>query len=164
MGGAILPLVGRRDSLRHSPRRAADGTDHEGAIKMSNVDLAKDIYTAFGRGDIQAVLALFHPEIQWREAEGNPYQPDGSAWVGPQAVLEKLFVRLGSEWQGFTVHTRTFHDAGEHVVMEGRYTGTYKPSGRNLEAQVCHVLRFREGKLLSFQQYVDTAQLQVVMA
>jgi ketosteroid isomerase-like protein len=131
---------------------------------MSNVQFARDLYAAFGRGDIPAVLAGFHPEIEWREAEGNPYQPDGAAWVGPQGVLEKLFMRLGSEWNGFTVSPRTLHDAGEYVVMEGRYTGVYKTSGKRLDAQVCHVLRFRDGKLASFQQYVDTAQLQVVMA
>ena len=91
---------------------------------MSNVQFAKDIYTAFGRGDIPAVLAAFDPEIQWREAEGNPYQPDGTAWSGPQAVLENIFMRIDAEWDGFTVNVRTLHDAGEYVVMEGRYTGT----------------------------------------
>jgi ketosteroid isomerase-like protein len=131
---------------------------------MSNVQFAKDIYAAFARGDIPTVLAGFHPEIQWRQAEGHPYQPDGAAWIGPQAVLEKLFMRIGSEWESFTVTARAFHDAGEHVVMEGRYTGFYKPSGRNFNAQMCHVLRFRDGKLLSFQQYVDTGQVQAVMA
>jgi ketosteroid isomerase-like protein len=131
---------------------------------MSNVQFAKDIYSAFGRGDIPAVLALFHPEIEWREAEGHPYQPDGAAWIGPQAILEKLFMRIGSEWDRFAVNVRSLHDAGEHVVMEGRYTGLYKLSGKSLDAQACHVLRFRGGKLLSFQQYVDTGQLQTVMA
>jgi len=131
---------------------------------MSNVQLAKDIYAAFGRGDIPAVLAGFHPEIEWRQAEGNPYQPDGAAWIGPQAVLEKLFMRIGSEWEGFTVTVGTLHDAGEYVVMQGRYTGLYKPSGGRVDAQMCHVMRFRDGKLSSFQQYVDTGQLQKVMA
>jgi len=122
------------------------------------------MYAAFGRGDIPAVLAAFHPAIQWRQAEGNPYQPDGAAWVGPQAVLEKLFMRIGAEWDGFAVHVGTLHDAGEHVVTQGRYTGFYKPSGKHIDAQMCHVLRFQDGKLVSFQQYVDTGQLQTAMA
>lgn len=130
---------------------------------MSNVQFAKDIYAAFARGDIPTVLAGFRPEVQWRQAEGHPYQPDGAAWVGPQAVLQNLFMRLGTEWEGFTVTVHALHDAGEHVVMEGRYTGTYRPSSRSLDAQVCHVLHFRDGKLFSFQQYVDTGQLQAVM-
>ena len=130
---------------------------------MSNVQFAKDIYAAFGRGDIPTVLAGFHPEIQWRQAEGHPYQPDGAAWGGPQSVLEKLFMRIGAEWEGFAVNVQALYDAGEHVVMEGRYTGTYRPSSKKLDAQMCHVLRFRDGKLFSFQQHVDTAQLQAVM-
>ena len=131
---------------------------------MSNLQLAKDIYAAFGRGDIPAVLASFDPAITWHEAEGNPYQPDGRGWVGPQAVLENLFMSLGSEWDGFAVDVAQLHDAGEYVIMEGRYSGTYKPSGKNIDAQVCHVLHFRNGKLARFQQYVNTAQLQAVMA
>jgi ketosteroid isomerase-like protein len=130
---------------------------------MSNLQLARDIYAAFGRGDIPTVLAAFHPEIEWHQAEGNPYHMDGSAWIGPQAVLDNLFMRIGAEWDGFTITIQKLHDAGDHVVMEGRYTGTYKSSGRQLDSQLCHVLGFRDGKLVSFQQYLNTAQLQWVM-
>jgi len=131
---------------------------------MSNAQRAADLYAAFGRGDMPTVLAGFTPDIEWREAEGNPYRPSGEPWVGPQVVLEQLFVRLGTEWDAFTVRVGTLHEAGDTVTMEGRYSGTFKPTGRSVDAQVCHVLRFRDGKLASFQQYVDTGQLQVVMA
>lgn len=129
----------------------------------TNVQLAEHIYSLFGRGDIPAVLAQFHPSLDWREAEGNPYQMDGTPWIGPQAVLQNGFMPLGADWEGFTITMRTLHDAGDHVVMEGRYSGTYKPTGRRLDAQVCHILRFRDGKLAGFQQYADTAQMQAVM-
>jgi hypothetical protein len=46
--------------------------------------------------------------------------------------------------------------------VEGRYTGTYKKTGRKFDAQVCHVWKIRDGKITSFQQYVDTAQMQDV--
>jgi ketosteroid isomerase-like protein len=35
--------------------------------------------------------------------------------------------------------------------------------GRSLDAQACHVWKLRDGKIVSFQQYADTAQLQDVM-
>ena len=130
---------------------------------MSNVRVVQDVYAAFGRGDIPTVLAAFDADIEWRQAEGNPYQPSGEAWIGPNAVLENLFMRLGAEWDGFLVHPEQFHDAGGTVVVEARYTGTFKPTGKALEAQVCHVWKVRNGKIASFQQYVDTAQLQAVM-
>lgn len=129
----------------------------------SNIQLARNLYATFARGDIPAVLAMFDPEIQWTPAEGHPYQVDGATWIGPQAVLENLFMRIGSDWDGFTVNVGELHDAGAHIVMEGRYTGTFKPSGTSVDAQVCHVLSFRDGKLISFHQYMDTAQFQTAM-
>ena len=131
---------------------------------MSNVQLVKDLYSAFGRGDIPTVLASFDPQIEWRQAEGNPYHMDGSAWIGPQAVLDNLFMRIGAEWDGFTVTVQKIHDAGEYVIIEGRYTGTYKPSGKRLDSQLCHVWRIQNGKLVSFQQYLNTAHLQEVFS
>ena len=40
----------------------------------------------------------------------------------------------------------------------GRYRGTIKAGGGSLDAQFCHVYRFRDGKVATFQQYTDTAQ------
>ena len=129
---------------------------------MSNVQVIRDLYGAFGRGEIATVLEAFASNIEWREAEGNPYKPDGNPWFGGDAITENLFVKLGTEWDGFTVHPKTFHDAGDTVVVEGRYTGSFKATGKSLDAQFCHVWKLADGKLTSFQQYVDTAQLQDV--
>ena len=130
---------------------------------MNNVQRIHDLYAAFGRGDIPTVLGALDEAVAWREAESNPYQPSGEAWIGPEAVLENLFVRLGGEWQEFTVHPEHVHDAGDRVVVEARYTGTFLATGKSLDAQVCHVWTLEDGRVTSFQQYVDTAQMQAVM-
>jgi ketosteroid isomerase-like protein len=39
---------------------------------MGNVEIVQGGYEAFGRGDVPGVLAVFDPDIEWREAEGNP--------------------------------------------------------------------------------------------
>ena len=130
---------------------------------MGNVDVVRGMYEAFGRGDIEAVLASFDPQIGWREAESNPYEPGGEPWIGPDAIVEKLFVKLGQEWDSFTVSPGEFYDAGEAVITEGRYRGSYKATGKSIDAQFCHVLKLREGKVASFQQYLDTARMQDVM-
>ena len=130
---------------------------------MDNVGLLKGLYDAFGRGDIPAVLGGMSADIKWYQAENNPYRPSGEAWLGPDAVLNNLFMKLGTEWDGFAVHPKSFHGAGGSVIVEARYTGTYKPTGKSMNAQVCHVWDVRDGKVTRFQQYVDTAQLQNVM-
>ena len=90
---------------------------------MDNVTLLKSLYDAFGRGDIPAVLGAMSPGIKWYEAEGNPYMPSGEALVGPDAVLNDLFMKLGGDWDGFTVHPKTFHDAGNSVIVESATPG-----------------------------------------
>ena len=130
---------------------------------MSNVNLMKSLYDAFGSGDMPTVLGGMSPDIHWHEAEGNPYMPSGEAWVGPEAVLNNLFMKLGEEWDGFAVHPKSFHDAGDSVIVEVRYGGTYKATGKSMDAQACHVWQIKDGKVTRFQQYVDTAKLQDVV-
>ena len=126
---------------------------------MGNVQILKDVYDAAANDDIEGVLAAFASDIEWREADGHPYQPGGKPWVGVDAVRENLFDNLESEWDSFTVSPREFHDAGDTVVVECRYTGANNATGKRLDAQACHVWTLRDGKVTGFQQYVDTAQL-----
>jgi len=131
---------------------------------MSGTEIMTGLYEAFGRGDVEAVLGAMDPQIHWYEAESNPYMPSGEPWIGPDAVLNNLFMRLGDDWDGFTVTPSAFHDAGDVVVVEARYTGRNNGTGKPLDAQVCHVWTLKDGKITKFQQYVDTAKLQDVMA
>ena len=130
---------------------------------MGNVQILKDVYEAAANDDIESVLAAFAPDIEWREADGHPYQPDGEPWVGVDAVRANLFDNLESEWDGFRVSTGEFPDAGDTVVVECRYTGVHNTTGKRLDAQACHVWKLRDGKVTGFQQYVDTAHLFDVM-
>jgi ketosteroid isomerase-like protein len=131
---------------------------------MSNVQLVKNVYEAFGRGDVPGVLAGFAPNIEWRESEGYPYQPaTGDAFIGGEDITQNLFMKLGTEWDGYTVTPKTFHDAGDTIVVEGRYAGTFKETGKSVDAELCHVWKVRDGKIMSFQQYTDGAQFQDVM-
>jgi ketosteroid isomerase-like protein len=127
---------------------------------MSNRQLIEGIYAAFGKGDVPTVLGAFDPKIEWREAESNPYEMSGKPWIGGEAITQNLFVKLAEEWDGFTVTPRTYHDAGDSVVVEGRYTGTHETTGKSLDAQFCHVWRVSGGRVTGFQQYCDTARMQ----
>ena len=53
------------------------------------------------------------------------------------------------------------HCCGTDVVA--RYGGTMKAGGARLDAQFCHVYHFHNGKLVSFQQYTDSAQWAKLM-
>jgi len=114
---------------------------------MDNVRLLKNLYDAFGRGDIPTVLGAMSPNIKWHQAESNPYMPSGEAWVGPDAVLNNLFMRLGREWEGFAIHPGAFHGAGDSVIVEARFMGTYKETEKRADVQVCHIWDVKDGEV-----------------
>ncbi len=120
---------------------------------MSNLNSVKAVYKGFATGDIPTVLGVFSPDIAWTEAEGFPY---GGTYHGPRAVLEGVFMRLGSEWEGFAAVPDEFIDAGDTVVVLGKYSGKYKATGKSFQANFAHVWKMQNGKAAEFIQYVDT--------
>ncbi|HVF29133.1 MAG TPA: nuclear transport factor 2 family protein [Pyrinomonadaceae bacterium] len=126
-------------------------------MSQENVDAVRGVYEAFAKGDVPFVLGLFDPEIEWNEAENYIYA-DRNPYVGPEAVLGGVFMRLGTEWDGFSAEPQEFLDAGEKAVALGTYVGAYKATGKPVRAQFAHVWTLRGGKVIGFQQYTDTAQ------
>ena len=127
-------------------------------MSQANVDLIRGLYEAFARGDAPTVLGAMDPGIVWNEAENFPYA-DRNPYVGPMAVAEGVFGRIGAEWDQFQVLPGEFLDAGETVVALGRYHGTFRATGKAINAQFVHVWRVGGGKVTAFQQYADTAQV-----
>ena len=127
---------------------------------MSNVDVIKALYASFAKGDVPAVLGTLDPQVRWSEAEGSIYAA-GNPYVGPDAVLNGVFMPLVSEIEQFTVSPENYIDGGNSVAVEGRYTGTVKSTGTPVNAQFTHIWDVRNGKVVRFQQYTDTRQWAV---
>ncbi len=130
--------------------------------KSANIEVLEEIYGAVVGRDIPSVLAHFDPEIEYRLAEGHIYSPGGETWVGGEAVVRNFFAKAGQDWDRSSISRREFHVDGDTVVVEGRYGGVYKATGKSFDAQFCHVWKLSDGRVKSFQQYLDTAQLQEV--
>lgn len=126
-------------------------------MSKENVDLVRAIYDAFAAGDVPGVVSLMSPDMVWNEAENFPYA-DGNPYCGPDAILGGVFARLASEWDGFAAVPEELLDAGDAVVVLGRYRGTCKATGLGMDAQLAHVWRVADGKAVRFQQYTDTLQ------
>jgi uncharacterized protein len=126
-------------------------------MSHENARTVQSMYEAFGRGDISTVIAALDPQVEWWEAENFIYA-DSNPYVGPNAVLEGVFMRIGTEWEGFAVAPKEVLDAGDTIIGHGYYSGTYKQTGKQVRAQFAHFFTFRDGKVVKFQQYTDTAQ------
>ena len=123
---------------------------------MSNGEIIRGLYESFAKGDVHAVLAAFDETISWTEAEGFPH---GGTYVGPNAVLENVFMNLGSEWTGFSAVPEKFVDGGDVIVALGNYTGKYNATGRSINVPFAHVWTLSEGRIVKFVQYTDTLKV-----
>ena len=132
-------------------------------MASKNHDLIKGIYDAFDIGDVPGVLGRMSPGIVWNEAENFPYA-DGNPYVGPDAVAQGVFFRCATEWDGFAVVVEEIIDAGDTIVVLGRYKGTFKATGRAQNTQMAHVWRVADGKAVKFQQFADTLHVARVIA
>ena len=124
---------------------------------MSHTELLRNVYAAFAAGDVPTVLSALAADVRWTEAEGFPY---GGTYVGPNAVLQNVFMRIGAEWDAYAAVPQEFVDGGDTVVALGTYSGTYKATGKSFRTPFVHVWRFANGKVSQFAQHTDTAVVQ----
>lgn len=122
---------------------------------MSNLAVVQRSYDAFARGDMEAVLADMDEDIIWEQAQGLPH---GGTYNGLASVRRAVFDPLDAEWwDGFSAEPSELVDAGEHVLVLGRYRGRAKATGRRLDVPFAHLWTLREGRAVRFRQFLDTA-------
>ncbi len=114
-------------------------------------------YDALGRGDLPAVLALLDRDVEWTEAERFPYY--GGTWHGPDAIVRGLFEPLGRDWSSFRVLPQSFVVEGDEAVSLGNYQGIHQRTGRAVTAPFAHHWTVRNGRIVRFVQYTDTAKV-----
>ena len=116
----------------------------------------RNLYQAFAQGDVPTVLQSFDENIEWTEAEGFPY---GGTYRGGEAILENVFMKLATEWDGFRVAPDEFLDAGDKIVALGNYSGIYKTTGKSMRVPFAHVWTIANAKVKKFVQYTDTLKV-----
>jgi len=123
----------------------------------SNKEIIESAYASFAKGDVPAALGAMADDIRWTEADGFPL---AGTYVGPQAVLEGVFMRLGEIGDEFAVMPEHFVADGDTVVALGSYGWKHKTSGEPAVVKMAHVWTMNDGKAVAFQQHVDTLRVR----
>lgn len=124
---------------------------------MTNKEIIQGLYDNFASGDVAAVTAIFAEDISWTEADGFPL---AGTYIGPKAVVENVFMRLGEFSDNWGVVVDRLVADGDTVVADGKYNWNHKKSGEPCEARMAHVWTLAGGKATSFLQHVDSARVR----
>jgi uncharacterized protein len=126
-----------------------------------NLVIVRDHYAASARGDLAAMMADVSPQVRWTEMQGFPC---AGTWIGPQAVIDNVFAVLGAQWDGYRFELERLVDAGESIVGIGSYRGTFRATGKPMQARVAHVWQLQEGRIVAFEQFTDTLLVRAAMS
>lgn len=128
---------------------------------MTNLEIIKSTYEGKTSEENGANLAKYVANnISWTEAKGFPY---AGTYIGLESVTENVFIRLGSEWIDYKFIPEDYIANEDKVVAFGTYAGTYKKTNRYFEARVAHIWKLNNGKIISFEQFVDSKTVDEAM-
>jgi uncharacterized protein len=126
--------------------------------EAQNTKVVQDAYAAFGRGDVQALLGYFDENIHWKPVHGTArHVPTAGERRGKAAVGE--FFKIVSEQVDFLrFEPQEFVAQGDKVIAIGHYVARV-PTGRGFESDFVMVFTLRDGKVVQFQEFSDSAAI-----
>ena len=128
---------------------------------MTNLDIIRSTYEGKTSEENGRNLAKHvADDISWIEAKGFPYS---GIYIGLESIIKNVFIRLGCEWIDYRFTPEGYVASDDKVVAYGSYTGTYKITGKSFVARVAHVWRLKEGKIIKFEQFVDSQPVNDAM-
>ncbi|MEV8545105.1 nuclear transport factor 2 family protein [Streptomyces sp. NPDC051572] len=132
----------------------------EFATSTAPADVVRRQYLASAAGDLEALRATLAPDVEWTEMAGFPL---AGTYRTPDGVTAGVMEKLGQDWDGWTAHDDTYVVDGENVVVLARYTATNKATGKSIAVRVAHHFVVRAGRIVRFEQFVDTALVRDAM-
>jgi uncharacterized protein len=119
-----------------------------------NIDIVKEVYAAFQRGDIPAVLSNFADDITFY-VPGPTQLPTAGTWRGIGGMCD-FFAALAGEIEFTEFNPREFVASGDRVVVLGNYAARLKSNNRSVASEWVMAWRLRDGKAVDFREYNDT--------
>ncbi len=123
---------------------------------MTNLEVVKELYRAFAAKDQEQLTKIIAEDVQWIQCDGFP---GGDHRQGRQAVFDKVFSALKSEWVDFKAEVDEYLDAGDTIVVTGAYTGTHSQTQQQMRSVFAHVYDLSQGQIVRYRQFADTAPM-----
>ena len=124
---------------------------------MTNTEVVKGMYEAFGRGDIGAILNSVSENIDWT-VPGPTAIPYAGHYRGRQEVTG-FFQKLADTTEFDPFQIDQYVEQGSTVIAVGSYSGRSKPQKKGFQSRWAMVFTLSGGKVTKFEEHTDTAAI-----
>jgi ketosteroid isomerase-like protein len=117
-------------------------------LRLSELtDRLRTAYEGFGRRDINAVLSVMDPDIEWDATDALAHT---GVYHGHEGVTEYI-QSLSAAWDEFHLNPEQFTESGDgaHVMVLGNVQGKLAANGQDVEARFANVLQLDESGLVT---------------
>jgi uncharacterized protein len=136
--------------------------DEKGEFKMSSpTETVKELYAAYRRGDLAAILASLTSDVVW-ESEG----PAAVAYFGIRRGVKEstgFFEALAADFANPELTITDYVASGDTVMTLGRYKATAKKTGKVYDTPIAHYWKIRDGKVARYVGFSDTGAAVVAL-
>ena len=128
----------------------------------ANIKTITQVYEAFGRGDVAAILDAITDDVDWAAEAASSAAPWYGVRHGRDAVAA-FFSDFGStmEVEEFTPVSFAANDTDVLTVV--RFRSRSRSTGKIAEMNLHHYFKFRDGKIAYYRGTEDTAQTEMVL-
>jgi uncharacterized protein len=154
-----MPAVGRgahADAMTNTTEVTTVTTDPK-------IEVVQRLYAAYGRGDVDAVLAELADDVDWAAEAAGSAVPWWGAFHG-KAEVPRFFAAIGSNVAVTEFDVVSLTSSATDVVATVHWTFTVNATGKTASMYMQHWWRFAGGKVVFFRGSEDTAQSAAAFA
>jgi ketosteroid isomerase-like protein len=117
----------------------------------TNLEVVREGYRHFNRGDLEWVLRHLDDEIVWEDAR---QMPDARVYRGLEEV--RRFLRsFGRHWEQIRFEPEQLSESGDSVLALVRMVGRGRASGAEVNAHLFHLWQMRDLKVFRIRTFFD---------
>jgi ketosteroid isomerase-like protein len=112
------------------------------------------LYAAFGRGDVEAIVGMMAPGFSWSFNGGRAAPYTGKRTTADE--LRRFFGEVAGYDEILAFEPREILAEGEHVTVIGFERIRARPDGKTWEGDWVHVFTVKGGQVTRFWGMLDT--------
>ena len=125
---------------------------------QKNIKLAKRMYETLVSGDMEGALALMSDDIHWIYYGDATTIPFSGAYTGHDGVIQ-FFTDYGEVAEPLGMDLDHFYASGDTVLVTGREKSKVKATGKSYTVPFVHVLKIIKGRIVSSEEYINSAEV-----